>query len=84
MIKVWCRVIDRLAFLLENPELAELGASTVMLMSRAKFQNRFPRYKDWLQQRNAAQHTNAWQASNAMTVLSSLDEQALLPDAVWH
>ena len=45
-----------------------------MLMSRAKFEDRFPTFKAWQQQRNAAQHVNLWQSSNALSVLGSLDQ----------
>lgn len=77
-----CRVIDRLAFLLEHREPTQLGAATVLLMSKAKFQARFAEYDSWLQHRDTAQHTNAWQAGNPIQVLSSLDQATQLPRAV--
>lgn len=68
-----CSVLDRLSFLLEEPDEPKLAASSVMLMSRAKFEDRFPTFKAWQQQRNATQHVNLWLSRNALPVLGSLD-----------
>ncbi|DBB02686.1 TPA: hypothetical protein ACH3X3_011644 [Trebouxia sp. C0006] len=68
------RVIDRLSFLLEHQDLADLAASTIMLMSRSKFATRFEQFEAWQQQRHAAQHINIWQSDNALSLLDSLDQ----------
>lgn len=60
------KVLDRLSFLLDDPNLSDLAASTVMLMSRAKFATRFEQFQVWQNQRNAAEHINMWQSQNAL------------------
>lgn len=69
-------MIDRLAFLLEHREPTQLGAVTVLLMSKAKFEARFDDFDTWLQHRDTAQHANAWQSGNPMDALSGLDQPA--------
>ena len=69
-----CSVLDRLSFLLEESEQSELAASSVMLMSRAKFEDKFLGFKAWQQQRDTAQHVNLWQSNDPLSVLGSLDQ----------
>lgn len=68
------RVIDRLSFLLEHLELADLAASTIMLMSRSKFATRFEQFEAWQQQRHAHISTSIWQSDNALSLLDSLGQ----------
>lgn len=72
-----CSVLDRLSFLLEESDQPELAASSVMLMSRSKFEGRYLGFKPWQQQRNAAQHINLWQSGSALSVLGSLDQDCI-------
>ncbi|KAA6419272.1 MAG: hypothetical protein FRX49_10796 [Trebouxia sp. A1-2] len=67
------RVIDRLSFLLEHQDLANLAASTILLMSRSKFATRFEQFEAWQRQRHAAQHISIWQSDDALSLLDSLD-----------
>lgn len=66
--------MDRLSFLLEHQDLADLAASTIMLMSRSRFATRFEQFEPWHQQRHAAQHVNIWQSDNALILLDILDQ----------
>ncbi|DBA83725.1 TPA: hypothetical protein ACH3X1_006259 [Trebouxia sp. C0004] len=68
------RVIDRLSFLMEHLDLADLAASTIMLMSRSKFATRFEQFEAWQQQRHAAQHISTWQSDDALSLLDSLNQ----------
>ena len=74
---VFCSVLDRLSFLLEESDQPELAASSVMLMSRTKFEDRYVNFKPWQQQRDAAQHVNLWQSGSALSVLGSLDQDCV-------
>ena len=74
---VYCSVLDRLSFLLEESDQPDLAASSVMLMSRTKFEDRYASFKPWQQQRDAAQHVNLWQSSSALSVLGSLDQDCV-------
>ena len=77
---VSCSVLDRLSFLIEEPDQPELAASSVLLMSRTKFQERYPSFKLWQKQRDAAQHINLWQTGNALSVLGNLDQDCVSSD----
>ncbi|KAL3131036.1 hypothetical protein ABBQ38_000355 [Trebouxia sp. C0009 RCD-2024] len=70
-------VLDRLSFLIEESDHPELAASSLLLMSRSKFQERYPTFKLWQKQRDAAQHINLWQTGNALSVLGSLDQDCV-------
>lgn len=74
---VYCSVLDRLSFLIEESDHPELAASSLLLMSRSKFQERYPTFKLWQKQRDAAQHINLWQTGNALSVLGSLDQDCV-------
>ena len=81
-----CRVLDRLSFLIEQQEMPDLAASTVLLMTQSKFMTRFPEFEAWQCHRQAAQHINAWQSgadfNSALAVLSSMDQSDLPSSAV--
>ena len=63
--------------MIEESDQPELAASSVLLMSRSKFEERYPSFKSWQKQRDAAQHINLWQTGNALSVLGSLDQDCI-------